>query len=113
MTSASLPTQPLGRKLPTEIKVPTGKGFPTRLSGEEPACRAGDPGPVPGWGRAPGGHGNHSSVLPWRIPWTEEPGGRWATVHGVTKSRTRLGYSTTINNNRSKGAGCLGLSAGD
>ena len=22
-----------------------------------------------------GGMANHSSVLPWRIPWTEEPGG--------------------------------------
>ena len=27
----------------------------------------------------------HSSILAWRIPWTEEPG---ATVHGVTKSQT-------------------------
>ena len=27
----------------------------------------------------------HSSVLAWRIPWTEEPGG--AAVHGVTKSQ--------------------------
>ena len=26
-------------------------------------------------GRYPGGeHGNHSSILAWRIPWTEEPG---------------------------------------
>ena len=25
-----------------------------------------------------------SSILAWRIPWTEEPGG----VHGVAKSRT-------------------------
>ena len=31
----------------------------------------------------------HSSSLAWRIPWTDEPGG-WATVHGVTKSWTRL-----------------------
>ena len=31
----------------------------------------------------------HSSVLAWRIPWTEEPGGLH-TVHGVAKSRTRL-----------------------
>ena len=30
----------------------------------------------------------HSSTLAWKIPWTEEPG--WATVHGVTKSWTRL-----------------------
>ena len=29
----------------------------------------------------------HSSILAWRIPWTEKPG---ATVHGVTKSRTQL-----------------------
>ena len=29
----------------------------------------------------------HSSVLAWRISWTEEPG-RWAIVHGVAKSRT-------------------------
>ena len=27
----------------------------------------------------------HSSILGWRIPWTEEPGG--ATVHGLVKSR--------------------------
>ena len=27
----------------------------------------------------------HSSILVWRIPWTEEPG--WATVHEVTKSQ--------------------------
>ena len=30
----------------------------------------------------------HSSILAWRILWTEEPGR--ATVHKVTKSRTRL-----------------------
>ena len=26
----------------------------------------------------------HSSILAWRIPWTEEPGG---LVHGVAKSQ--------------------------
>ena len=31
---------------------------------------------IPGSGRSSGrGHGTHSSVLAWRIPWTEEPGG--------------------------------------
>ena len=34
---------------------------------------------IPGSGRSPGrGNGNsltHSSILDWRIPWTEEPGG--------------------------------------
>ena len=30
---------------------------------------------IPGLERAlEGGHGNHSSILAWRIPWTEEPG---------------------------------------
>ena len=33
----------------------------------------------------------HSSILTWRIPWTEA----WrAIIHGVTKSQTRLGHST-------------------
>ena len=32
----------------------------------------GDTGSIPELGRFPGGgHGNHSSVLAWRIPWTE------------------------------------------
>ena len=30
----------------------------------------------------------HSSILAWRIPWTEEP--EWATIHGATKNQTRL-----------------------
>ena len=37
----------------------------------------------------------YSSILVWRIPWTEEPGG--ATVHGIAKSQTQLSrhaYST-------------------
>ena len=30
----------------------------------------------------------HSNVLAWRIPGTEKPG--WASVYGVTQSRTQL-----------------------
>ena len=33
------------------------------------------------------GMATYSSVLAWRIPWTEEPG---ELVHGVAKSQTRL-----------------------
>ena len=33
------------------------------------------------------GMATHSSILTWRVPWTEEPGG-WATVHGVANSWT-------------------------
>ena len=35
-----------------------------------------DTGSIPGSGRSPGeGNGNPLSLLAWRIPWTEEPGG--------------------------------------
>ena len=34
------------------------------------------------------GMATHSSILAWRIPWTEEPGGLQSV--GVTKSWTRL-----------------------
>ena len=44
--------------------------------GKASACNAGDVGSIPGSGRAPGErNGNHSSILAWRIPWTEESGG--------------------------------------
>ena len=33
------------------------------------------------------GMATHSSILAWRIPWTEKPSG---LVHKVTKSRTQL-----------------------
>ena len=31
----------------------------------------------------------HSSILAWKIPWTQEPGGLH-TVHGVAESWTQL-----------------------
>ena len=46
------------------------------------------------WVRSPGwedpleeGMATYSSILAWRIPWTEEPG-RLYTAHGVSKSWT-------------------------
>ena len=39
------------------------------------------------------GMATHSSILAWRSPWTEESGG--LTVHGVTKSWTRLRQLST------------------
>ena len=63
-------------------------GLPWRLNGKEPACNVGDLGSIPGLGRSHGG-ATHSSVLVWRIPM--DRGIRWATVLGVTKSRTWLG----------------------
>ena len=35
-----------------------------------------DVGSITGLGRSPGGgNGNHSSILAWKTPWTEEAGG--------------------------------------
>ena len=43
---------------------------------KESACSAGDPRLISRLGRSPGEeNGYPSSILAWRIPWTEEPGG--------------------------------------
>ena len=57
-------------------------GLPCGSNSKENACNAGDLGPIPGSGGSPG-MAAHSSILAWRISWTEEPG-RLHTVHGVT-----------------------------
>ena len=61
-------------------------GFPGGASGKETTYHAGevrtyagdirDAGSIPGSGRSPEeGMATHSSILAWRIQWTEEPGG--------------------------------------
>ena len=69
----------------------TALGFPGGADGKESSCSAGDPGSIPGSGRSPGeGNGN-----PLQCSCLEDPmdRGAWqATVHGVTKSRTRLSF---------------------
>ena len=54
-------------------------GLPWWLSGKESACNAGDTGDtglILGLGSSPEeGMATHSSILAWRIPWTEKPGG--------------------------------------
>ena len=55
------------------------------LEEKESTCNAGDWGSIPGLGRfLEKGMATHSSILAWRIPWTE------ATVQGITKSQTQL-----------------------
>ena len=55
------------------------RSFPAALVVKNPPANAGDirdEGSIPGSGRSPGGgRGNPLSILAWRIPWTEEPGG--------------------------------------
>ena len=66
-------------------------GFPGSSGGKESACSAGHQHLVPGSGRSPGeGNGN-----PLQYSCLENPmdrGACWATVHGVTKSRTWLSW---------------------
>ena len=65
----------------------TRKGFPGSLDSKASAYNAGDPGSIPRLRRSPGqGNGN-----PLQYSCLENPMDReawWATVHGVTKSRT-------------------------
>ena len=57
--------------------VTVNKGIPGGASGKEPSCqcrckrRGFDPWEDP----LEEGMATHSSILTWRIPWTEEPGG--------------------------------------
>ena len=64
-------------------------GFPSGSDGKESTCNTGDPDSIPGLGRSPGEENDnplHYSCL--GNPMDREA--RWATVHGVTKSRTQL-----------------------
>ena len=52
-------------------------GYPGGSDGKESAYNGGNPSSIPGLGKSPGEGemATHSSILAWRIPWTEEPGG--------------------------------------
>ena len=51
-------------------------GFPSGSDGRESACKAGGPGLIPGQeDPLEKEMATHSSILTWRIPWIEEPGG--------------------------------------
>ena len=50
---------------------------------------------LPDSGRAPGGrHATHSSILAWRIPWTEKPGGLQSTGSQESDTTEQLSTST-------------------
>ena len=57
------------------VKEKTREGFPGGSDGKEFTCNAGDLGLIPESERFPWRRKWHSSILAWRIPWTEEPGG--------------------------------------
>ena len=64
--------------------------FPGGSDDKESACSVGDPDLTP-WLEDPleEGMATHSSILAWRIPWTEEPGRLWP-IYRVEKSRKQL-----------------------
>ena len=47
----------------------------------------------------------HPSILAWRIPWTEEPGGLWSMTEQLTLSHSSLVEKpdTTVVSESSKG----------
>ena len=48
---------------------------PGGSDGKASACKAGEPGSIPGLGRSLEKRmATCSSILAWKIPWTEEPG---------------------------------------
>ena len=53
--------------------------FPGGSDTKESTCNVGDPGSIPRWDPwedpLEKGMATHSTILAWRIPWTEEPGG--------------------------------------
>ena len=71
------------------------RGFPGSSDSKVSAYNAGNLGPIPGSGGSPGeGNGN-----PFQYSCLENPkdqGAWWATVHGVTKSQTRLSDFTSL-----------------
>ena len=53
-----------------------GRGFPGDSDGKGSVCSAGDQGLIPGQeDPLEKGMATQSSILAWRIPWTEEPTG--------------------------------------
>ena len=88
------------------------KGLPWWLSSKESAYSAEDSGSIPGLGRSPGGGmATYSTMLPWRIPQTEEPGGLqsmglqrvehdWVTKHAQLLMLRRNGTSQGLESGR-------------
>ena len=64
--------------------------FPYSSDGKESACNAREPRSIPGLGRSPG-EGNGNPLQYSCLENSMDRGVWWATVHGITKNRTRLG----------------------
>ena len=77
------------------------RGFPDGLVVKDMLANAGDACSVLGSGRSPEKEmATHSSILAWRIPWTEESGG--LQPMGSQKSQSRVSNETTRSRDSSK-----------
>ena len=75
------------RPMPFGVSVTYCRGFPGDSDGEEPACNVGDPGSNPESGRSPG-EGNSNPLKYSCLENSMDRGTWWATVYGVSESRT-------------------------
>ena len=89
----------------------TEMGFPGITVVKHPPTNAGDArdvGSIPGSGRSPGeGNATYSSILAWKIPWSEEPGGPESmgsqrVGHNWTSKHTQI-LRRNINRGRAHG----------
>ena len=64
-------------------------GFPGGSDGKESACNTGDPGSILGLGRSPE-EGNGNPLQYSCLENSMDGGAWWVTLHGITKSWTRL-----------------------
>ena len=77
-------------------------GFPGGSVIKNPPAKAGDQGSVPGLGRSLEKEmATHSSILAWRIPWTEEHGG----LQSMGSQRVRHAGATKATTAREGGGG--------
>ena len=70
-------------------------GFPGGTSGKEPACQLRWEDPLKE------GKATHSSILAWRIPWTEEPG-RPQSIESQSDTTEQLSKQVTLNLKKKK-----------
>ena len=74
-------------------------GLPRWLSGKESTSNMGDTSSIPQLGRSPEeGSGNYSTILAWKIPWTEEPG----RLQSMRSQRVRHDFVAKTTNNNSE-----------
>ena len=71
--------------------------FPGGSDGKASACNVGDPGSTRGLGRSPAKEmATHSSILAWKIPWTEEPGGLQSVELQRVRHDLATGHACTL-----------------